>query len=126
MRRGEPHGPIFAAFRAIEHASVEALFVRLVATILGADTDRIRAAWEADERSLVVRLERVERMELADLLAARPREARALMADHAHLRRQLVQLRSTLPRLVADAMRNFVHELHAHGQHEKKVFEGPA
>ena len=121
-----PDAGAAAEARTKEQPTLEALFDHLIAMIQGGDTDRIRIAWDAAERSLAVRLEGEERTQFAAMYATRPRDVRVLMADHTHLRWRLAQLRTTLPRPSADAVRGFVGELRAHIQHERALFDRSA
>lgn len=103
------------------HRTLEALFLHLIAVLRSGATDVVESVWSAAERSLVAHLEDEEKTLLAEFLAVRPRDARTLLQEHAHLRRRLSQLRTTLPGLSAGDARTFFDELRAHASHEEAV-----
>ena len=109
---------------ADEHAKLEGLLARLLEALSRGDIGDIDTEWRSAERGVLDHLQREEHTVLARLFESRPREARALFEDHAYLRRRLVQLRATLPRLSLDSVRAFADEVKAHGRHEDAVLYG--
>jgi hypothetical protein len=104
------------------HFAIEAHLSDLIIAIDGrCPPDRVRALWNDFERDLMEHFDLEERTLLADLLAARPREARVVLEEHRYLRTRLAQLRATLPNLSAAAARTFLDELAAHAHHEERV-----
>jgi hypothetical protein len=103
------------------HRALEALFAHLIGVLESGATDRIEGVWSTAERTLLEHFAAEERTLLADLLVARPREARVVLEEHAYLRRRLAQLRATVPALSLDATRTFLDELCAHGRHEERA-----
>jgi hypothetical protein len=103
------------------HRALESLFAELVEVLESGATDRVGALWTGAEHTLLEHFELEERTLLADLLVARPREARVVLEEHAYLRRRLTQLGTTLPALSIDATRTFLDELRAHGRHEERA-----
>ncbi len=103
------------------HRALETLFTHLIGVLESGATERVEGLWATAERTLLEHFAVEERTLLADLLVARPREARVVLEEHAYLRRRLAQLGSTLPALSLDATRTFFDELRAHGRHEERA-----
>jgi len=106
---------------ALGHFAIEALFTDLLVALEGRSRADLEPRWTAFERALAEHFALEERTVLADLLAARPREARLFMEEHRYLRGRLAQLGATLPDVPVETARTFFDELRAHGQHEERV-----
>jgi hypothetical protein len=107
---------------APSHFAIEAHLSDLIVAIDGrCPPEQVRDLWTNFERKLTEHFDVEERSLLADLLAARPREARVILEEHRYLRGRMAQLRATLPNLSAAAARTFLDELSAHGNHEERV-----
>jgi hypothetical protein len=106
---------------ALGHFAIEALFADLLVAIEGRSRADLEPLWTEFERALTEHFALEERTVLADLLAARPREARIFLEEHRYLRGRLAHLGATLPDVPVETARTFFDELRAHGQHEERV-----
>ncbi len=109
---------------ADEHVQLEGLLTRLLDALSRGEPADVETEWRAVEQGMLEHLQREEDTVLGRLFESRPREARALFEDHAYLRRRLVQLRASMPRISSDAVRTFADEVRAHGRHEDAVLYG--
>jgi hypothetical protein len=108
-----------SAFTA--HHAIEAHLADLLVALEERPEDNVADLWTGFEAALIRHLEEEEHTMLADLFAARPREARALLEEHRYLRARLAELRAALPRIPLEAARTFLAELCAHGRHEERL-----
>lgn len=103
------------------HRALETHFLHLLGVIEKGPFDRIAEAWSVAERTLLEHFDAEESTLLADLVVARPRDARVVLEEHAYLRRRLAQLGAAIPALPLEAVRTFLDELRAHGRHEERA-----
>jgi len=108
-------------FPALGHVAIEALFGQLLVAIEARSHADLEPLWTEFERALSEHFALEERTVLADLLAARPREARIFLEEHRYLRSRLAQVGAMLPDVSLATARTFFDELRAHGQHEERV-----
>lgn len=108
-----------AAFRE-DHRRLEDLLGHVVDQLEAGRGDQARALWRECEEGLIRHLQTEEALLLPDLLTAKPREARALLEEHRHIRQRLAELTLGLNRAVRpDRVQAFVDELRAHASHEE-------
>jgi len=105
---------------AHDHLVIVELFAKVLAAIEQSAAD-VTPPWSELEVVLSSHFDDEERTILADLLVARPREARVILEEHRYLRGRLAQLGGTLPSIPRDSARTFFDELRAHGSHEERV-----
>ncbi len=106
-----------------DHRCLEGLFVKVAAAIADEGPEAAARSWAEFERSVSAHIDGEEGLLFPRLLAARPREARALLAEHNHLRARLAELfvgfnRGSMSLRTAVA---FLEELRAHARHEETV-----
>jgi hypothetical protein len=106
---------------APDDADLKALFCDVLLAIEGGSSARLETVWAEFERALAEQFTDEERTVLADLLVARPREARLILEEHRYLRGRLAQLRARLPKMTSETARVFLDELRAHGRHQARV-----
>ncbi len=103
------------------HFAIEKLYGEVLVALESRETVRLLSLWETFEAALSAHFEGEEQTSIADLLVARPREARIILEEHRYLRGRLAELRSALPALPLGPARTFLDELRAHGDHEERV-----
>jgi hemerythrin-like domain-containing protein len=106
-----------------EHRQIERLFERLLAAFSGDDRGDVAHFWSECDRALSKHLRDEEEVILPRLFSARPREARAIVAEHQHLRARMADLRMQFDgrTLRLENARGFLEELQAHARHEERV-----
>jgi len=110
-----------AAFRE-DDRRLEDLLRHVIDQLEAGHNDQARVLWRECEEGLIRHLQAEEAFLLPDLLTAKPREARALLEEHRHLRQRLAELTTGLHRAVRpDRVQAFVAELRAHASHEEKT-----
>jgi hypothetical protein len=96
--------------------------VRVTSALLRAlgDAERTREAWQDLAVTLAGHLEDEERDWILAVARVSPRDARALRAEHAHLRTRVAALGEALGggASIDGDLRGFVDELLAHARHE--------
>jgi hypothetical protein len=103
------------------HLTIEAHLADLLARLDDGRGGEVADLWSGFESALLRHFDEEEHTVLVDLLASRPREARALLEEHRYLRARLAELAAALPGLPAEAARTFFDELCAHGRHEDRL-----
>lgn len=106
-----------------DHSELEDLFAGLLDAFEANDREGVAQLWNEFDDRLAKHLEAEERFVIPQLFAARPRDARAILEEHRHIRSRLVELGCAvdLHTVRLDAARGFVDELRAHARHEEDV-----
>ena len=106
-----------------DHGELEALFTWLLAAFEADDRDAIASRWSEFDDRLSKHLEAEERFMIPPLFSSRPRDARALLEEHRHIRSRLVEFgfKVDLHIVRLETARGFVEELRAHARHEDDV-----
>jgi len=106
-----------------EHRTFEVLFAELLQALSSVEQVRVAALWSAFESGVCSHLEAEESFLIPPLLAERPREAGALLAEHRHIRTRLGALTKALESrsFGEGSVRGFIDELRAHVRHEEAV-----
>jgi len=105
------------------HQELEQRFAALVENAEANDALELRAVWASFERDLTRHLELEERELLPAFARGQPAEAGRLLAEHADIRRRLLDLsmRLDLHFLRADAVQEFVARLRDHARRESAL-----
>jgi hemerythrin-like domain-containing protein len=106
-----------------DHSELEDLFAGLLDAFEANDGESVARLWNEFDDRLAKHLEAEERFVIPQLFAARPRDARAILEEHRHIRSRLVELGCgvELHTVRLDAARGFIDELRAHARHEEDV-----
>jgi len=96
------------------------MIIPLLEAMSANDRDEMRRLWGTLEGGLHAHFEAEERHAIPLLMATRPRDGQALIAEHKHLRRRLAELGTDidLGTIRLESVRGFVDELQAHARHE--------
>jgi hypothetical protein len=86
--------------------------------------DLAKSLWEGLDAALTVHLHAEDQFMMPALGRVRPREARAIAAEHLLIRERLADIRARFERnqTQSELVRAFVDELAAHARHEEKIF----
>jgi hypothetical protein len=103
-----------------DHRRLEAMIIPLIEAMGADDRDEMRRLWRMLEGGLNAHFEAEEKYAIPLLMALRPRDGQALIAEHKHLRRRLAELGTDvdLGTIRLESVRGFVDELQAHARHE--------
>jgi hemerythrin-like domain-containing protein len=106
-----------------DHAELEDLFTGLLDAFEANDREGVAQLWNEFESRLAKHLDTEDRFMIPPLFASRPRDARAIVEEHRHIRSRLVELGCgiDLHTVRLDAARGFIDELRAHAHHEEDV-----
>jgi len=106
-----------------DHAELEDLFAGLLDAFEANDREGIAQLWNDFDGRLAKHLETEERFMIPQLFASRPRDARAILEEHRHIRSRLVELGCgvDLHTVRLETGRGFIEELRAHARHEEDV-----
>jgi hemerythrin-like domain-containing protein len=104
-----------------DHSRIEDLFNALIEAVAADAYAQAATLWVECERGLSWHLDTEDELLLPRLLSDRPRDARAILAEHRHLRLRLAEFGGGLSRPKLESARAFVAELRAHTRHEEKV-----
>lgn len=117
------NGPVVRERFLADHGELEALFTRLLAAFETEDPDAIASRWSEFDARLSKHLEVEERFMIPRLSSSRPRDARAILEEHRHIRSRLVEFGFKVDLRVVrpETARGFVEELRAHARHEDDV-----
>jgi hemerythrin superfamily protein len=104
------------------HEDLDRRIASLLTRADGGDTHDLAQEWSRFEADLLRHFEIEERSLLPRFAQDQPEEAAALRLEHAALRRDLLALgiRADLHFLRAEAVRDFVADLHAHATREER------
>jgi hemerythrin-like domain-containing protein len=104
-----------------DHAELEDLFRALLDAFAANDREGVARLWSRFDERLSRHLEAEERFMIPQLFASRPRDARAILEEHRHIRARLVELGCSvdLHTIRLETARGFVDELRAHARHEE-------
>ncbi len=106
-----------------DHRMLESLFAKVIDAIK-CDSPKVAAnGWAELERTASKHLDSEEELLIAHLLSARPRDARAILAEHHHIRGRLADLSVGFERgaIGVRTAQGFMEELRAHARHEDTV-----
>ncbi len=106
-----------------DHRELEKLFTRLLAAFEVSDCEGVTTLWVDFADRMTKHLDVEERFMIPGLFAVRPRDARAILAEHRHIRSRLSELDCRVDRRIVRLARaaGFVEELRAHARHEEEV-----
>jgi hypothetical protein len=106
-----------------DHSELEDLFAGLLDAFEANDREGIAQLWNEFDNRLARHLETEERFMIPPLFAFRPRDARAILEEHRHIRSRLVELGCgvDLHTVRVETARGFIEELRAHARHEEDV-----
>ncbi len=106
-----------------DHSELEDLFAGLLDAFEANDREGVAQLWTEFDDRLAQHLDAEERFIIPYLFASRPRDARAILEEHRHIRSRLVELGCgvDLHTLRLEAARGFIDELRAHARHEEDV-----
>jgi hypothetical protein len=115
-----PRSVVFDRFLD-DHAELEDLFGALLDAFAASDREGVARLWAGFDERLARHLDAEERFMIPQLFASRPRDARAILEEHRHIRARLVELGCSvdLHTIRLETVRGFVHELRAHARHEE-------
>jgi hypothetical protein len=107
-----------------DHRRFQALGRKLHRALEASVPDNGEALWNELSAALSIHLHAEEMFMVPALGRARPRDARAILAEHRLIRERLTEMDARLARreICVDLMRDFVEELDAHARHEEKIF----
>jgi hemerythrin len=119
-------GPSSTAVRdrfLADHRELENLFARLLVAFEASDRAGIEALWNEFYDRISSHFDAEERFMIPRLFVAHPRDARAILAEHRHIRSRLSELgyRVDLHFVPLEITPGFVDELRAHIRHEDDV-----
>src|SRR4051812_16523309 len=75
-----------------DHQRLDALLEHLLVAFEANDREEIQGVWSEFESNLLTHLEAEEKFLIPALLSVRERDARALIAEHKHIRARLFEL----------------------------------
>jgi hypothetical protein len=106
-----------------DHRMLEGLFAKVMDAIKRDSPNVAANCWAEFERAASKHLDSEEELLIAHLLSARPRDARAILAEHHHIRGRLADLSVGFKRgaIGVRMARGFIEELRAHVRHEDTV-----
>lgn len=106
-----------------DHERLERTFERLIAAFEADDRGGVAESWTEFERELSSHLQAEETWLVPALLRSHPRAARAILEEHGHIRRRLLELGASvdLYAIRLETARAFVDELRAHARHEDRA-----
>jgi hemerythrin-like domain-containing protein len=118
------HAPTGGNLLARHHADLDRRFEALLTRAQGGDGPSLRDEWTRFETELLRHLELEEEQILPRFAAQDPGEARAILDEHAEIRRALLELGLNLDLhlLRADVVQAFVSRLRQHAQREDRAF----
>ncbi len=107
-----------------DHRTIEGLLEGLLAAFEANDREGVQRLWTAFESSLLVHLEAEEKLMIPEFLRHRERDARALLAEHNHLRARLNALGTGIDLHIVrlEAARAFIEDLRAHARREDALY----
>jgi hypothetical protein len=108
-----------------DHEQLLIAIEEVVACVQASDKVRAWTEWVTFHRSFARHLDAEESHLFPQFLAARPRQAQALLHEHRHLRQRACELRAQALRedLRVDVVRGFAAEMTAHMRRESGVWE---
>ncbi len=106
-----------------DHRDLEKLFTPLLAAFEARDREGVASLWSEFDERVAKHLEAEERFMIPRLFATRPRDARAILAEHRHIRSRLTDLGCSLDLHIIrlETASGFIDELRAHARHEDDV-----
>jgi hemerythrin-like domain-containing protein len=106
-----------------DHGQLEALFGRLLDAFGANDREGVARLWAEFDERLSKHLAAEEQFLIPQLAPSRPREARAVLEEHRHIRSRLVELGFGVDLHIVkyETARGFIDELRAHARHEDDV-----
>lgn len=106
-----------------DHQRLEEIFARLLDAFKADDRELCASSWTAFEAGLLAHLEAEEKFLIPALARSSERDARAILAEHRHIRERLAELGVGVDLHIVrlDAARAFIDELRAHADHEEAL-----
>ena len=109
-----------------DHLELEDLFAGVLDAVEANDREGIAELWPMFDERITKHLDTEERFILPFLFTSRPRDARAILEEHRHIRSRMVELGCCvdLHTLRLEIARGFIDELRAHAHHEDQALYG--
>ncbi|MCL2725545.1 MAG: hemerythrin domain-containing protein [Polyangiaceae bacterium] len=106
-----------------DHRRLEEILERLIAAFEAEDSEGINALLTEFDTGMAAHLEEEEKSLFPALQQTSPRDARALMQEHRHLRTRLSELSAGIDSHVVglQVARDLIEELRAHARNEERV-----
>ncbi len=106
-----------------DHRRLEIVFQQVLAAVEGDDRACLSPAWSDFELGLLTHMRAEEAYLLPALLESSPRDARAIVTEHQHIRSRLLDLGAAvdLHTLRFETARGFIDELRAHARREDAI-----
>ncbi len=106
-----------------DHRRIEAMQDDLVASLTADRRAEFQRLWTILDASLLAHFETEENLLISELARSCPRDARALLEEHRHLRSRLLELGTNVDLHVVrlDMVHAFFDELRAHTRHEDEL-----
>jgi hemerythrin-like domain-containing protein len=106
-----------------DHRKLEDLLRQVLLAFEDDDRERVAAVWTLFDAQLLAHLDAEERHLFPALLRADERDGRALLEEHKHIRRRLMELGAEvdLHTVRLTEARGFIDELKAHAAHEDAI-----
>lgn len=117
-----PQSAIRDGFTA-DHQRLEEIVTEVLAAPAATNPVERQRMWRTLEARIQSHFEAEEKYAIPKLMAARPRDGHALLAEHKHLRRRLAELAAEIGLSIArfESALGFVDELRAHARHEETL-----
>jgi hypothetical protein len=106
-----------------DHLRLDGALTRVISALQTAAWERASTLWAELESGLVAHLDGEERFLGPALFAAHPRDARAIVLEHRHIRGRLAEIAAAVlgRRAKIETVRSFQEEVRAHAAHEDAV-----
>jgi len=106
-----------------DHHRINAMLTRVVVALEALDLERAAHEWADFGNALAAHVDAEDRYLISPLSVARPRDARALLHEHRHIRARARELEGAINKgaLRPEILRGFIDELSAHVRRETTV-----
>jgi hemerythrin-like domain-containing protein len=106
-----------------DHHRIDAMLTRVVVALEALDLERAAREWEDFAKTFAAHVDAEDRYLISPLSVVRPRDARALLQEHRHIRARARELENAIKMraLRPETLSGFIDELSAHVRHETTV-----
>jgi len=106
-----------------DHRRIEGIVERLIAAFEADDREDIAAIWTELDTGVLTHFEKEEKYLFPVLQQTSPRDVRALLQEHRHLRNRLMELAAGIDLHIVrlQVARDFIEELGAHTRNEDRL-----